>query len=64
VKQDLIDNEFLENEPKTMKAKDKPQLLMKKMQSRNEKGELKYKGETVQGSSVVDLINDVLRKRK
>jgi hypothetical protein len=64
VKQDLIDNEFLENVPKTMKAKDKPQLLMKKMQSRNEKGELKYKGETVQGSSVVDLINDVLRKRK
>jgi hypothetical protein len=30
----------------------------------NEKGELKYKGETVQGSNVVDLVNDVLRKRK
>jgi hypothetical protein len=28
------------------------------------KGELKYKGETVQGSNVVDLVNDVLRKRK
>jgi hypothetical protein len=26
VKQDLIDNEFLESVPKTMKAKDKPQL--------------------------------------
>ena len=32
--------------------------------SLNEKVELKYKGETVQGSNVVDLVNDVLRKRK
>jgi hypothetical protein len=30
----------------------------------NEKGELKYKGGTVRGSNVVDLVNDVLRKRK
>ena len=30
----------------------------------NEKGELKYKGETVRGSNVVYLVNDVLRKRK
>jgi hypothetical protein len=47
-----------------MKAK--VQLLLKKMKSSpdiswNEKGELKYKGETVQGSNVVDLVNDVLR---
>jgi hypothetical protein len=50
-----------------MKAKAK--LLLKKMKSSpdiswNEKRELKYKGETVQGSNVVDLVNDVLRKRK
>jgi hypothetical protein len=50
-----------------MKAK--AQLLLKKMKSSpdnswNEKGELKYKGETVRGSNVVDLVNDVLRKRK
>ena len=50
VKQDLIDNEILESVPKTMKAK--VQLLLKKMKSSpdiswNEKGELKYKGETV-----------------
>jgi hypothetical protein len=67
VKQDLFDDEILESVPKTMKAK--AQLLLKKMKSRpdiswNEKGELKYKGETVQGSNVVDLVNDVLRKRK
>ena len=64
VKQDMVDDEILETVPKTMKA----QLLLKKMKSSpniswNEKGELKYKGETVQGSNVVDLVNDVLRKR-
>ena len=67
VKQDLIDNEILESVPKTMKAK--AQLLLKKLKSSpdiswNEKGDLKYKGETVQGSNVVNLVNDVLRKRK
>ena len=67
VKQDLIDNEILEKAPKTMKAK--VQLLLKKMKSSpdiswNEKEKLKYKGETVQGSNVVDLVNDVLSKRK
>jgi hypothetical protein len=50
VKQDLIDNEILESVSKTMKAK--VQLMLKKMKSSpdiswNEKGELKYKGETV-----------------
>jgi hypothetical protein len=64
VKQDLVDDEILESVPKTMKAK--AQLLLKKMKSSpdiswNEKGELKYKGETVQGSN---LVNEVLRKRK
>jgi hypothetical protein len=58
VKQNLIDNEILESVPKTMKAK--VQLLLKKMKSSpdiswNEKGELKYKGETV---------NEVLSKKK
>ena len=67
VKQDLIDDEIFESVPKTMKAR--AQLLLKKVKSSpdiswNEKGELKYKGETVQGSNVVDLVNDVLRKRK
>ena len=67
VKQDLIDNETLESVPKTMKGK--VQLLLKKMKgspdiSWNEKGELKYKGETVQGSNMVDLVNDALSKKK
>jgi hypothetical protein len=67
VEHDLIDNEILESVPKTIKAK--VQLLLKKMKSIpdiswNEKGEMKCKGETAQGSNVVDLINDVLSKRK
>ena len=67
MKQDLIDNEILESVPKTMKAK--VQLLLKIMKSSpdiswNEKEELKYKGETVQESNVVELVNDVLSKRK
>jgi hypothetical protein len=67
VKQDLVDDEILENVPKTMKAK--VQHLLNKMKSSpdiswNEKRELKYKGETSPGSNVVDLVNDVLRKRK
>ena len=67
VKQDLIDNEILESVPKTMKAK--VQLLLKKMKSSpdiswNEKEELKYKGETVQENNEVELVNDVLSKRK
>jgi hypothetical protein len=67
LKQDLIDNEILESVPKTMKAK--VQLLLKKIKSNpdiswNEKRELQYKGETVQGSNVVELVNDVVSKRK
>ena len=67
VKQDLDDDEILDSIPKTMKSK--AQLLLKKMKTNrditwNEKGELKYKDKTVQGSNVVDLVNDVLRKRK
>jgi hypothetical protein len=49
--------------------KTKAELLVRKMKADpniawSEKGELKYKGETVIGSNVVDLVNDVLRKRK
>ena len=49
-----------------MKAK--APLLLKKMKTNwditwNEKGELKYKDKTVQGSNMVDLVNDVLRQK-
>ena len=64
---DAIEEEILESVPKTMKIK--AELLVRKMKADpniawSEKGELKYKGETVRGSNVVDLVNDVLRKRK
>jgi hypothetical protein len=50
-------------------TKAKAQPLLKKTKTNrdiiwNEKGELKYKDKTVQGSNMVDLVNDVLRKRK
>ena len=64
---DPIESEILARVPKTMKAK--AQLLLKKTKTNrdiiwNEKGELKYKDKTVQGSNMVDLVNDVLSKRK
>jgi hypothetical protein len=64
---DAIEEEKLESFPKTMKTK--AELLVRKMKADpniawSEKGELKYKGETVRGSNVVVLVNDVRRKRK
>jgi hypothetical protein len=65
--EDLLEKEITESVPKMHRVK--AALLLKKMKtspdtSWNEKGELKYKGEIVQGSNVVDLVNDVLCKRK
>jgi hypothetical protein len=65
--EDAIEEEILESVPKTMKTK--VELLVWKMKADHsiawsEKGELKYKVETVRGSNVVYLVNDVLRKRK
>lgn len=62
-----LEKEILDSVPKSLKGK--AELLLKKMKSSpemtwNEKGELTFKGETVKGSNVVDLVNDVLRKRK
>ena len=49
--------------------KQKAEYLWKKIKSIpeiqwNERGELKYQGETIKGTNVVDLVNDLLRKRK
>jgi hypothetical protein len=46
----------------------KAELLLTKMKTNrditwNEKGELKYKDKIVHGSNIVDLVNDVLRKK-
>ena len=64
---DLLEKEIMDSVPKTHRAK--ASLLLRKMKASpditlNDRGELKYKGETVRGSNVVDLVNDVLRKRK
>ena len=65
--EDPFEKEIMDSVPKSLKGK--AELLFKKMKSSpeitwNEKGELTFKGETVKGSNVVDLVNDVLRKRK
>lgn len=64
---DPLKEEVLSSVPKSMK--NKADLLWRKMKNSseidwNEKGELKYKGQTMKGTNVVDLVNDVLRKRK
>jgi len=64
---DPIESEILDSVPKTMRGK--AELLLKKRKTNrditwNEKGELKYKDKIVHGSNIVDLVNDVLRKRK
>ena len=64
---DAIEEEILQSVPKTMKTK--VELLVWKMKADpniawSDKGELTYRGETIRGSNVVDLVNDVLRKRK
>jgi hypothetical protein len=63
---DPIESEILDSVPKTTRGK--AELLLKKMKTNrditwNEKGELKYKDKIVHVSNIVDLVNDVLRKR-
>ena len=64
---EAIEEEILQSVPKTMKTK--IELLVRKMKADpkigwSDKGELTYKGETVRGCNVVDLVTDALRKRK
>ena len=63
---DPIESEILDSVPKTTRGK--AELLLIKMKTNrditwNEKGELKYKDKIVHVSNIVDLVNDVLRKR-
>ena len=64
---DPLKEETLNSVPPSMKRK--AEQLWHRMKASqivdwNEKGELKYKGNVVKGSNVVDLVNDVLRQRK
>ena len=62
-----VEKRVLESVPKTMKRK--AQLLLDHMKdntdaSWNEKGELVYQGQTMEGTNMSDLVNDALRQRK
>ena len=62
-----VEKDIVDSVPKTMKKK--AQRLLEKMTSMsgvewNDRGELVYKNTAVTGRNMVDLVNDVLRKRK
>ena len=62
-----VEKRVLESVPKTLKRK--AQLLLDHVKdnldmSWNERGELVYQGQTVEGTNMSDLVNDVLRQRK
>ena len=66
-KPDAIEDEVIRSVPKTMR--NKAGLLLQKIKSKpdmkwNDRGELVYKGERIKNSNIVDLVNDVLRRRK
>ncbi|KAK3105817.1 hypothetical protein FSP39_006339 [Pinctada imbricata] len=64
---DPIESEIMKSVPKTMR--NRAELLLHKIKSKpdmkwNDRGELVYKGERIKNSNIVDLVNDVLRRRK
>ena len=62
-----IEQEVLSTIPKTMRRKAENLLERVKRQSNlgwNERGELLFNGEVIQGTNIVDLVNDMVRQRK
>jgi hypothetical protein len=62
-----VEKRVLESVPKAMQNKAKRLLNIMKMNSElrwNDRGEILYQDEVVKKSNLVDLVNDVLRKRK
>jgi len=64
---DHIEAEIVKTTPKTLKRR--AQALIDRIKSSpildwNEKGELVYNGESIPNTHIVDLVNDVIRKRR
>ena len=62
-----MEQEVLSTIPKTMRRKAENLLERVKRQSNlgwNERGELLFNGEVIQGTNIVDLVNDMVRQRK
>ena len=64
---DGVENDVMESVPKSLQKKAK--LLLSKMKQHeevdwNDKGELMFHGKPLTGTHMVDLVNDVLRRRK
>ena len=64
----ILEKQIVDSVPKTMQSRAK--LLIRTMKQHpdvlgwNERGQLVYEGSAVPHSNIVDLVNDVLRKRK
>ena len=67
-KPDEIETDILESVPATMKSRTRQ--LIKKLKANkdiigwNEQGQMVFKGTTIPGTNIVDLVNDSLRQRK
>lgn len=64
---ETVEEDILDSVPKSMKEKAKSiinKIKRGKDMGWNDSGEMIYKGETYKGTNIVDLVNDVLRKRK
>ena len=62
-----VESDVMRTIPKTMKRK--AEALLERIKAHpdtswNERGEFIYRGRVVEGSNVVDLLNDILRQRK
>ena len=67
-KPDEIETDILDSVPATMKSRTRQ--LIKKLKANkdiigwNEQGQMVFKGTTIPGTNIVDLVNDSLRQRK
>ena len=64
---DEVEQEILQSVPKSME--DRAKLIIQRINADNnmqwnDSGEFIYKGEKYKGTNMVDLVNDILRKRK
>jgi len=63
----VIEQDVLESVPKTMRSR--AERLLQRLKSHpgitwNPRGEIEYQGQLIKNSSLTDLVNDVLRKRR
>ena len=63
-KPDEIETDILDSVPATMKSRTRQLKANKDIIGWNEQGQMVFKGTTIPGTNIVDLVNDSLRQRK